>query len=284
MRKICVLVDNTAQFPHHSFPGQNLIRIIPHDIELRRVLYPEGNNLKVFQLPNSAWGNLNPRLIPPSAEKFNQLFLNVGSEFDELIVLTHSAHLSTTYANACLASTALHGRLPVIVVDTNTFSAGLGILAQLAAEAIHNGANLVEVEHLVRRQSAHIYTVICSPGLSYLYHSGIVDQAQAIVGEMLNMMPLFSIEDERLTPVEKVRNVRNTVELFIEFVEEFDKLRHIALIQCAPPLLPETRSIRQAFLERYPQTTYSEHNINLPSAILFGPRVVGLVAIENPSE
>ncbi len=136
----------------------------------------------------------------------------------------------------------------------------------------------------MRRQSAHIYTVICSPGLSYLYHSGIVDQAQAIVGEMLNMMPLFSIEDERLTPVEKVRNVRNTVELFIEFVEEFDKLRHIALIQCAPPLLPETRSIRQAFLERYPQTTYSEHNINLPSAILFGPRVVGLVAIENPSE
>lgn len=278
------MADNTAQFPHHSFPGQNLIRIIPHDIELGGTIYPEGSSLKVSQLPNSAWDNLNPRLIPPSAEKFNQIFVNVGLEFDELIVLIHSAHLSTAYANACLAATALQGRLPVIVVDTNTFSAGLGIIAQLAADAIHSGANLAAVEHLVRRQAAHVYTVVCSPGLSYLYHSGIVDHAQAVVGEMLNMMPLFSIEDERLTPVEKVRNVRNTIELFIEFVEEFDQLRHIALIQSAPPLLPETRSIRQAFLDLYPQTSYSEHNINLPSAILFSPRIIGLVAVENPTD
>ncbi len=284
MRKIGILVDNTAQFPRHSFPGQNLIRIASHDISLNGKIYPEGDGLKVTQLPPSARGSSAPKLLPSTPEKFNQILTGMGSEFDEVLVLVHSSHLSSTFQNASLAASSLQGRLPVVVVDTNTFSAGLGMLAQLAAQAIYDGANFGEVEHIVRQQAAHTYTIVCCPGLSYLSQNGIIDPAQAVAGELLSMMPVFSFEDERLTPIEKMRNIRNITEFFIEFVEEFDDLQHIAIIQSVPPLLPETRSMRQIFHENYPRTSYSEHNLNLASALLFSPKMVGLIAVESVFE
>lgn len=284
MRKIGVLVDNTAQFPRHSFPGQNLIRIATHDVAFRGAIYPAGDGLKVSELPSFAREQDAPKLLSPSPEKFNQILTGMGTEFDEVLVLVHSSHLSSTFYNASLAASSLQGRLQVIVIDTNTFSAGLGMLAQLAAQVIQQGANLAEVEHIVRQQAAHTYTIVCCPGLSYLSQNGIVDPAQAVVGEFLSMMPVFSFEDERLTPIEKMRNNRNITEFFIEFVEEFDDLQHIAVVQSVPPLLPETRNMRQIFLENYPQTSYSEHNLNLATAILFSPKMVGLIVAETVSE
>ncbi|GIV66579.1 MAG: DegV family protein [Chloroflexota bacterium] len=284
MRKIGVLVDNTAQFPRHSFPGQNLVRIAAHDVAFNGAIYPEGDGLRVSQLPLTLRGQCATKLLPPTPERFNQILTGMGNEFDEVLVLVHSSHLSSTFQNATLAASSLQGRLPVVVIDTNTFSAGLGMLTQLAAQVINDGANLVEVEHVVRQQAAHTYTIVCCPGLSYLSQNGIIDPAQGIAGELLSMMPVFSFEDERLTPIEKMRNVRNITEFFIEFVEEFDSLHHIAVIQSVPPLLPETRSMRQVFLENYPHTTYSEHNLNLAAALIFSPKMVGLIVVETIAE
>jgi fatty acid-binding protein DegV len=125
--------------------------------------------------------------------------------------------------------------------------------------------------------------IFCAPGLSYLYAAGVIDQAQAIVGEMLNFLPVFTLEEERITPLEKVRTYRNAVDLFAEFIEEFENLKHIALIQGTPSPISDTRQLRQLFQELYPRATYSEHNLNPPLAITFGPRFLGLIAIERLS-
>lgn len=281
MRKVGILVDNTAQFPRHSFPGHSLIRIVSHDVSYQGKTYSEGEGPKVSALPSFTQGESAPKLIPSSSEKFVQILTSMSTEFDEVLILVHSSHLSNTYQNAMSAASSLQGRLPVIVIDTNTFSAGLGTLAQIAAESVFRGATLAEVEQIVRQQAAHIYTIVCCASWSYLSQNGIVDPAQAIVGEYLSMMPVFSLEDDRLTPIEKMRNTRNISEFFIEFVEEFEDVHHVAVIQGFPPLLPETRSMRQIILEHHPRASYSEHNLNLSSALLFGPRMVGLIVVES---
>lgn len=281
MPRACILTDSSAQFPHHSFSGQDLVRIIPYDIELSGVLYPEGKDVKVANLPFSANHNLAPRLIPPSQDKFIQWFTALGQEYNDILVILQAATLNSAYANALEAAATLQGSLSIQIVNSQSTSAGLGTLVQIAAEAFNRGIPINDVEHLIRSQVPHTYSVFCTPGLSYLYHAGIVDRAQAVVGEMLNFLPVYTLEEERLTPLEKVRNYRSTLDFFTEFIEEFENLRHIALIQSAPPLVPETRTLRQLFQELYPNTTYSEHNLNTPLAILFGPRLLGLIIIEN---
>lgn len=282
MPRICVLTDNSAQFPHHSFPGQELVRLIPYDIELSGVLYPEGKDVRASSLPQSANGNLRPKLIPPNPEKFLLWFNALGREFDEILVILQASALSSAYQNALQAASSLQGSIGIQVINSQTTSAGLGTLVQIAAQGIKQGLSLSEAEHLVRSQVPHTYTVFCAPGLSYLYHAGIVDQAQSVVGEMLNILPIFTLEEDRLTALEKMRNYRATLDFFIEFLEEFEDIRHIALIQSVPPLVPETRTLRQLLQEIYPQTSYTEHNLNSPLAVLFGPRLLGLIIVENP--
>ena len=52
----------------------------------------------------------------------------------------------------------------------------------------------------------HTYMMVCTPGLSYLYYAGIIDQAQAFVGEMLGLLPIFTLEEGQINAVEKVRS------------------------------------------------------------------------------
>ncbi|MFA5836559.1 MAG: DegV family protein [Bellilinea sp.] len=280
MLPICILTDSSAQFPQHSFPGQNLVRVIPHDVEIGGKLYPEGKDVKIGSFPTSAFDPGTPRLVPPSSAKFADWFTALSREFNEILVVLQDNHFSAAYDNAVQAAVELKASRSIQVINAQTISAGLGVLVQIAAEALHNGAGAVETEHLIRRQIPHIYTVICTPGLSYLHQIGIIDRAQAIVGEMLNFIPVYTLEEERLTPLEKVRSYRQTVDLFVEFLEEFENLRHIALVQSIPPLLTDTRSVRLLFQEIYPNTSYSEHNINIPLAALLGPRALAMLAVE----
>lgn len=281
MPRVCILTDSSAQFPHHSFQGQDIVRVIPYDVELSGILYPDGKDVKVANLPLSADPRLDPRLLPPSEERFTQWFTTLGQEYNEVLVILQASQLSRAYQNALQAAATLQGSISLQVINSQTTSAGLGTLVQIAAEAIHHGATASEAEHIIRSQIPHIYSVLCIPGLSYLHYAGIVTRAQAVVGEMLNFLPVYTLEEDRLTPLEKVRNYRTTLDFFIEFLEEFENLRHIALIQSVPPLIQETRTLRQVFQEMYPNTTYSEHNLNTALAILFGPRLLGLVIVEN---
>jgi DegV family protein with EDD domain len=280
MRKNCILTDSSAQFFYPSFPGHDLVRVIPYDIEMHGKIYPEGKNLKISSFPPSALDEATPKLVSPGIEKFIDWFSALSREFSNILVILQDSHFSVAYENAMQAAATIKANRTIQIVNGQTTSAGLGALVQIAAETLHEGGTIAHAEHLIRRQIPHIYTVLCTPGLSYLYNAGIISQAQALVVEMLNFIPVYTLEEERLTPLEKVRSYRHTVDLFIEFLEEFETLSHIAMVQSMPPLLPDTRNVRQLFQDTYPNTSYSEHNVNLPLAAVFGPRLLAMLAVE----
>ncbi len=280
MGSICILTDSSAQFPQLGFAGRNDVRVIPFDVELNGKMYEEGRDLRTNDLPVVASEDAHPRLIAPSPAKFESLYLSLNTHFQDILVVLTSASLSPAFANAHLAAQAVQGRARVTVIDSQTTSIGLGLLVQTAAEAIAHGASAVDVERSVRSLIPRIYMMICAPGLSWMYHAGFVDQAQAFVGEMLGLMPIFTIEEGQITAVEKVRNTRSLVDFMQEFVCEFEELQHIAFIQSIPGLSHEARMMREHAQSCFPQTPFSEHTINLPLATLVGPRSVGLVVVE----
>ncbi len=281
MERICILTDSSAQFPQHTFAGQSLVRVIPYDIAINGTIYPEGKDFHINQLPGIASEQLYPRLIAPSIEKFAEWFRVLGQNYSEILVILQSPQFSKAYDNAVEATTHVKGSLKIQVINSQTISAGLGLLVQIAGKAVEQGMPFQDIDYMIRKQAAALYTLVCTPGLSYLYHAGLLNREQAVVGEMLNLLPVFSIEEDRIISLEKLRGFKNTVDLFTEFVYEFEDLQHIALIQSNPPILPETRTIRMQFQEQYPTTTYSEHNLNAPMATIFGPKLISLIIAES---
>lgn len=282
MNSICILTDSSAQFPQLAFPGRNLVRVIYMDVMANGIFYPEGKDLKSNTLPPTVTRTLNPRVLPPSQDTLRQLFITLGQSYNEVIAIFLSSQLSTMFASAMEACEAVAGRVSVQLIDSQTTSVGLGLLVQAAAEAAAQGIHASEIERIVRAMIPRIYLVLCTPGLSYLYHTGIVDRAQASVGEMLNLLPIFAMEEGRLTPLEKVRTHRNVIEFYQEFLDEFDTLQHIALLQSVQTNTQDSRLLREYAEDLFPQTPFSEHTINLPLSLLLGPRTNGLLLVESP--
>ncbi len=282
MNSVCILTDSAAQFPQLGFPGRNDVRVISYGVEIHGQLYEEGQDIKTSDLPQTANETLHPRLIAPPVEKFRELYASLSQHYHDIIVILSSANLTRAYENALRAEKGVQGRVRVTVIDSQTTSVGLGLLVQTAAEAMAHGENASDIERIVRSMIPHTYMMICTPSLSYLYYAGIIDQAQAFVGEMMGLMPIFTLEEGQISAVEKVRNTRSLIDFMQEFIMEFDNLLHIAFIQCSPSLPHEARIMREHAQTSFPQTPFSEHIINVPLATLIGPRTIGLVVVEKP--
>ena len=220
------------------------------------------------------------RLVPPSQQAFIQSYAQLSHRYDTILVLTLSGLLSPATSQAFSASVHYSNHATVEVIDSQTIGLGLGFLVQAAAAAAATGAPLAEVERQVRAYIPRIYMLFCIPELTYLAYSGYMEYSQALVGEMMGMLPIFVIEEGRLTPMEKVRTQRHLFEAFQEFMNEFDAPAHIALVRGANRNAIRSRPMHQYIREAFPETPFSEHNIPPHLAALFGSQCTGLVIIE----
>ncbi len=283
MGSIKILTDSTVQFTLPSFPGHNLVRVVPYDIQYRGTIYEAGRNLKSADLPLSKKYGEIPELVVPSFDQLCDSFSRdeMGQSYDQILGIFASSSICNFYEHALEAQKQVNGRIKLQIVNSQTTSVGLGMLVQAAAEAVTKGASLAETERLVRSMIPHIYAVICTPGLSYLNTTGFLDRAQAMVGEMMGLFPLFTIEEGHLSPLEKVRNHRQVIDFFQEFLEEFDQLQSISFVQCAIGCnAQDGRILREHVQDHFTRTSFSEHTISLPVASLFGPNALGLFVVE----
>jgi DegV family protein with EDD domain len=281
MSQVCILTDNTAQFPVHIFPGSNLVNVIPYHVQLDEPPSPDDQEIKLIHLPADAYADCGLQIQPPSVNEFIQMFLTLGFRYREIVVILLSGHLSPAIANAEMAIEDAKSPATIHLVDSQTTSVGLGLLVQTAASAAQQGYTGTDISRLVRGLSPHIYTVFCLYNLSYLSRAGFIDPAQAIVGEMLDVVPFSILENGRLVPVQKVRGARHLVDLMYEFVTEFSGVQHVALIQGTPSFEQEARLLRERLSGLYHTNSFSEHTLCLPLAALLGPHSLGLVVMED---
>jgi len=260
MSRVCILTDSTAQFTRPNFPGRERVFVAPFDVQ------PAAPS----------------RAIPVSRLAFVQLFAQLSQEFDAILTLTSSALLNPTFTNALSATVQSGSQASVEVVDSQSTAVGLGYLVQLAAGLVSAGASLKEIERQVRVSIPRIYTLFCIPELTCLAQAGLLELSQAQAGEIMGLLPIFTLEDGRLMPTQKVRTPRHLFETFQEFLSEFEQPAHVALLRGVDHTTIRARPLRQFVQETFPETPFSEHSLNPFLAALFGPHCIGLVVMEKP--
>lgn len=281
MSKVCILTDNSAQFPTASFPGHNLVNLLPLHIMINESLYKEGQGIKAHDLPPSAFNDFHPVVLPPTIDEFRQMYAYLGQRYDEIVVLLLSAKLNSASTSAQEAAESMQGRIKIHVVDSQTMAIGLGLLVQVAAKAAEEGQPGAEIVRLLRGLLPHVYCMLCIPGLTFLQNIGVIGPAQAIVGEKLELMPLFIMDGGQLVAVQKARSARHLVDCLHEFVCEFGKLEHIAVMQGVPPYEQEVRALRERFGVDFADIPLSEHTISASMGSLLGPHSLGLFVMES---
>ena len=265
MATVCILTDSSVQFKRPGFPGREHVHIIPLDFRPSTYLLPETPEGQ-FDLP--------------SVQAFSSYFTQLSREYEEILVITLAASLSPLGRYAGEAAAQYTNHATIQVVDSQTTAIGLGLLVQIAAEAATAGAPISEIERLVRAAIPRVYMLFCIPEMNYLAEAGYLSRSQAVVGEMMGLLPIFVLEEGRLTPMLKVRTQRHLLESFQEFIDEFNDPYHVALIQGTNHMHLRARPLREYVEGNFPFTPFSVHSIGAYLSALFGPQCVGLVVME----
>jgi DegV family protein with EDD domain len=281
MTTTCIITDSTVCFTRANYPGQEHVHLVPCYLRTGDQLIPDSNELSI--LSQFYPGNHLPLLqtFAPSVETFQRAYNALGQIYHDIVVILISSNLSLAVEHALQAAAVPKSPASIHIVDSQTSAAGLGLLVQSAAEALQRGLPASEISRLVRGLSRHIYAVFCLPDLSYLARAGLLDPAQAQVGEMLGLLPLYNMENGSLVHTYKIRSSRHMVDIMFEFIAEFENLRHLALLQGLPYFDMEGRNIRERIHQNIRTVPYSEHTLPLSLATLLGPRAIGLLAFES---
>jgi DegV family protein with EDD domain len=131
----------------------------------------------------------------------------------------------------------------IVIVDSASVCAGLGLLAVAAANAAKAGANVAEAAARARELRAELKILFAVDTLEFLRRGGRIGGAQAWIGSTLKIKPILAIESE-IVPVERVRTSGRAFErmvdhlaslreegmdrFFIQHIQAFDQAERLA--------------------------------------------------------
>lgn len=145
-----------------------------------------------------------PTTAQINPETFAAVFQEVLDRGNQAVGIFISSELSGTCQSAAIARDML-GSGDVFVVDSRTVTFALGLLVTEAARLRDEGlaaAQLAE-EITARREKLRLYAVLDT--LKYLKMGGRISAATAMVGGVLGISPIVTIQDGRVVSAGKAR-------------------------------------------------------------------------------
>jgi len=282
MPEVCILTDSTAVFTQPDFPGTEKIAILPFSIHINGFTYPDNGDISFFRSKLGKIRASELRISAPSTKDFYQAFITLGQEYRTIIAILSSSQLFNSCSHAQKAAISAKNAVAIDIIDSQSFGTGLGFLIQAAVNAVQNGADLTQIKSTVLGMVPHTYAMLCLQSMPFLANAGFLEPAQATVGEMLGIVPLFVMESGNLIPTQKARSTRHLVDILHEFISEFFQLRQISILQGYQPFEQEIRNLRDRLNQSQSMPAVSEHFLSPTLAATFGPRSVSIFVLEQP--
>lgn len=203
-----VVTDSTADLSPElmdAFGVRDALHIVPLTVHFGDEEFLDGVTITATQFyERLSTSEVLPRTSQPSPAAFVEAYSNISSPGDTILSFHISSRLSGTYQSALLAARQLPDRT-IEVVDTRLASLGLGLVGLYAAKGVKEGKGAEEVLGQCRRIMQEARILFLVETLEYLQKNGRIGKAQALVGGLLNVKPLLTLEDGVVTPLEKAR-------------------------------------------------------------------------------
>ncbi|MNH85625.1 Fatty acid-binding protein [compost metagenome] len=208
MGKIKIFTDSTSDLPSDLVAKYN-IGVIPLYVVFNDQTFRDGMDLSPPELYSKVTqtGRL-PKTAAPSPADFISAFSPYVDAGDQIIYISLSSELSSTYQNAIIAS----GEFPegsVHVFDSLNLSTGIGIQVLKAAKAAEAGQSAAQILSLLEKIRPNVDTEFVIDSLEYLYKGGRCSGMQNLVGSLLKIRPVIKVLQGKMTPAYKVRGSRD---------------------------------------------------------------------------
>ena len=211
-----IVLDSTADFPEapERFPSWRVVPLY--------VRFGEESHRDYVELgPREFYARLRAAAaLPTTSQPTPQDFLDAYEQlagYERILSLHIASTLSGTFGSARIAADELGGGR-VRLVDTETTSAAIAMLALAIQRRLERGTSDVEVDELVERFKRERGLLFTVDTLEFLARGGRIGRARAMAGQLLQIKPILTISGGEVVPVKRVRGNRKALE---EFKAEF---------------------------------------------------------------
>jgi DegV family protein with EDD domain len=212
-----VVVDSTADFPEapRRFPNWRMVPLyVRFGDESKRDYVDIGPEEFYARLRTAAE---LPTTSQPTPGDFLATYEEL-SGYERIYSLHISAKLSGTFESARTAAAEVGDK--VHVIDTETASAAIAMLALAIQRRLERGTTDEEIEALVERFKRDAGLLFTVDTLEFLRKGGRIGKAAAFAGNLLHIKPILAIEDGEVVPIKRVRGNQKAVLEFKRIFEE----------------------------------------------------------------
>lgn len=250
MTNIAVVTDSSASIPEDLLQSLK-IRWVPYYIhrgkEVLRDLVTIQRKEFYNWLPSA---RELPTTASPGPGDYLKEYQSIVDQtgYDQILSIHMTSKGSGAYQAAKAAQSIAAETFPQLqieVVDTLNVSMCHGWMVIEAARAAMLGKKLGDILDLLRRMIPVTRMMQTADTLKYLYMGGRIGKAKHLVGSLLNIKPLISMEDGIIVPLGQARSRQRAYEMMVDKIEEsigrLGKIKIAYVHEAAPQ---ETERIR----------------------------------------
>lgn len=221
-----------------------------------------------------------PRTATPGPGDYLQAYRQAAKGADAIVSVHMTSKGSGAYQAALVAREMAQQEMPGVdieVVDTQNVAMCQGWIALEAARKAQAGAGLGQIMGLIRRLIPRTRMLQTADTLRYLHMGGRIGRAQYLVGSLLNIKPVISMEDGIIVAVGQARSrlaaYRQIVEKVVAAAGREGALR-VAYTHAAA--VEEVRKLRGMLEERLSPIETLVTELSPALGVHSGPGTVGV--------
>lgn len=219
---VAVVTDSVAQVPDADAERLG-VSVVPFSVHIENEKFLDGVDLPPqFLYQRMREEKIVPTTSAPSPADYLDVFWSLLNQGIQAIIhFCLSSKLSSAYNNACKAAKWACEEFPgrsVEVIDTFLAAIPQGFIVMAAAERALEGDSLSEILHFVKKSIPQCGLAATPGTLEYLARGGRIGKAAFLLGSMVKIKPILTLEEGVVSPIKVVRTEKRALEAIIDYV------------------------------------------------------------------
>ena len=199
--KIAISVESTSDLSKELLE-KNDIKLIPYHIVLGDKIFADGEMPTEEMFAEADKLGVLPKTNAINAFEYTEYFDAILKEYDAIVHISLSSGLSSACQNALSASRELEN---VFVIDSQSLSTGIGLLALYAKELADAGLTAKEVYEKVKARTEKLQVSFVIERLDYLYKGGRCSALARFGANVLRLRPRIAVKQGKMGSDQKYR-------------------------------------------------------------------------------
>jgi DegV family protein with EDD domain len=238
-----IVTDSTCDLPP-ELADELGISIVPVYVRFGQVSYQDGVDIDRDELYRRLVSSpVHPTTSQPTPADFAKVYQRLSKETDNIVSIHVTEKLSGTCNSALQGKELAATKCNIAVIDSESVTMGLGMMALVAARKAAAGESFQSVIAEVKQAISSTHMLGMFDTLRYLVLGGRIGKARALVGSIISVKPVLTMRNGELQPVGNVRTRNKGIERLIDFVKNALGIQELAVMHTTTP--DEARGLKE---------------------------------------